>query len=261
MSYPVIAAMPHAMRRAFTLLELLVVISIIAVLSSLVFGAIGQVKSIAKRLTCANNLRQIGLGIVTYANDFDGRFPQNDHTSCSSWPYGFGDWGTGAWGGHSTFYADYMPVSRSVYYCRDGLNVMATADPVMIDSYRSFPAKPATNWISEINYCYFAGPNEFGTNSRGGPLGTWDCTPRSTLIADLMRFGQTDYSLVTTWNHLGGQQIAGGNRLGPASGGNLCYADGHVAWMHGADELLKHRQKMKGNDAKSYCAEQKNDVP
>jgi prepilin-type N-terminal cleavage/methylation domain-containing protein/prepilin-type processing-associated H-X9-DG protein len=248
-------------RQAFTLLELLVVISIISVLSSLVFAVIGQMKAAARRSVCANNLRQIGLGIIAYANDAEARFPQNDHTSCSSWPYGFGDWGTGAWGGHSNFYYDYLPASRNTFYCRDGMNAAAITNPILFDSYKSFPLKPASNWISETSYCYFAGPNEFGTNSRGGPIGLWDGTARSTLIADAMRFGQTDYTLVTTWNHPGFVQEPNGKRLIENSGGNMCYLDGHVGWIHGVSELLKHRQKMKGNDTKSYCAQQKNDAP
>lgn len=246
-------------RRGFSLIELLVVASIIAILAGLLLPAIGLAKSASRKLVCASNLRQVGLAILAYASDNNGSFPQNDHASCSSWPYIFGDWGTGAWGGHSNFYSEYLPMRRNLYFCPEGLTWQTDPGTDVADGFTYFPGKPPTQWISDINYCYFAGPNEAGSNSRGGPRGVWEGNARSTLIADMMRFGQTDYTLVTTWNHLGSPKDAAGNRLNGRSGGNMCYMDGHVAWMSDTSELLKHRQKMKGSDVKSYAAEQKND--
>lgn len=250
-----------AMRRSrgFSLIELLVVVSIVALLAGLLLPAISMVKESARKMVCATNLRQIGLAILAYANDNHGTFPQNDHASCSSWPYIFGDWGSGAWGGHSDFYTNYLPARRNTYYCPEGMTWQAGTGSDIDEGWKYFPGKPPTKWISCTNYCYFAGPNELGSNSRRGPRGVWAGTARSTLIADLMKFGQTDYTLVSTWNHLGGSPISGGNRLNGRSGGNMCYMDGHVAWMSDPSELLKHRQKMKGSDIKSYAAEQMND--
>jgi len=246
-------------RRGFSLIELLVVTAIVAVLASLLLPAIGQVKASARKLTCASNLRQIGLAIIVYANDNHGTFPQNDSANCSSWPYIFGDWGTGSWGGHSNFYREYLPLKRGAYFCPEGRLWQAGTGNEHDNAWTFFPGKPPTGWIAATTYCYFAGPNEANGNSRGGPRGIYDGSARSTLIADLMRFGQTDYTLVGTWNHRGSSQEAGGYRLTAASGGHMAYLDGHVGWMSGPVELMKHRRKMKGNDQKSYCAEQKND--
>jgi prepilin-type N-terminal cleavage/methylation domain-containing protein len=63
-------------RRGFTLVELLVVIGVIAVLTSLLFPAAGMVRRLARDLQCSNNLRQIALGLEAYRQQFDDQFPK-----------------------------------------------------------------------------------------------------------------------------------------------------------------------------------------
>ena len=60
---------------AFTLVEMLVVIGIIAILAGLLMPALAGAKQKANRIKCLNHMRQLGLSLTMYASDWEGQFP------------------------------------------------------------------------------------------------------------------------------------------------------------------------------------------
>lgn len=73
--------MKHAAstRKAFTLIELLVVIAIIAILAAILFPVFGRARENARRSSCQSNLKQIGLGIMQYTQDYDEKFGLSEY--------------------------------------------------------------------------------------------------------------------------------------------------------------------------------------
>lgn len=73
------------MRKGFTLIELLVVIAIIAILAAILFPVFARAREKARQTACLSNVKQIALGMLMYAQDYDERL-------CAGYVYGIGGW-------------------------------------------------------------------------------------------------------------------------------------------------------------------------
>jgi prepilin-type N-terminal cleavage/methylation domain-containing protein/prepilin-type processing-associated H-X9-DG protein len=63
----------------FTLLEILIVVAIISILASMLLPALQKAREKARQSVCVNNLKQIGMGVLMYVNDWDGYIPGAGH--------------------------------------------------------------------------------------------------------------------------------------------------------------------------------------
>src|ERR1700733_4110825 len=68
--------MSHSSRRAVTLIELLVVIAIIAILAAILFPVFAQAREKARAISCLSNVKQAGLALAMYAQDYDETTPK-----------------------------------------------------------------------------------------------------------------------------------------------------------------------------------------
>ena len=241
----------------FTLIELLVVIGIMGILVTILIPSLEKSRTKVRQVSCMSNLRQIVQGTIVFTLDKDGEFPSYKSNS-SSWPWGFSDWGIES----TNFYTDYLN-AKDVYFCAQDL--VNSSQSEAAKCYPNFPTQASDAWRVNISYNYFFGRdiwNPDNANHRGGEIRIQDVseTAEATILADVMRFGTTDYTVISNWNHKGSASLSSTTTSGRGVGGNMGYADGHVSWMTGSSKLLQHRQKMKSNDQKSYAAQQPNDL-
>lgn len=80
-------------RRGFTLIELLMVISIIAILAAILFPVFAQARESARKIKCSSGVRQLGMAVRTYAQDYDEQLPGTwDGAGGSGSTSGSGGW-------------------------------------------------------------------------------------------------------------------------------------------------------------------------
>ena len=155
-------------RSGFTLIELLVVIAIIAILAALLLPALGSAKEKAKRVTCANHLKQIGIAISIYSNDTNDKIPPAQFQDNNSQPvdaaYNLYEGSINPAGARNI---GWLWEAKSignprVFYCLSGVSVKAGTDPFLLErTYENYldaggrwPAFNGNNRV-RAGYSYF----------------------------------------------------------------------------------------------------------
>jgi prepilin-type N-terminal cleavage/methylation domain-containing protein/prepilin-type processing-associated H-X9-DG protein len=155
--------------RGFTLIELLVVIAIIAILAAILFPVFARARENARRASCQSNLKQLGLGVAQYVQDYDELMPPAD-----TWDYGSHTafLPAGAWCVYQTpgkffkWMDAILPYTKStqIYYCPSG-------------QPPSYVTNAASPWNSTASACSATAVRKSDPMSNYGYAYNWNALP------------------------------------------------------------------------------------
>lgn len=216
---------PTTRKPGFTLVELLVVISIIALLIAILLPALGAARTQAQIVRCLSNLRQLGVATSGYINDFKGTTPAAHFNNRAG---RFGPWETSS--GAAIDY--YMPVDAASFY-----DCPAAGGPD--DSYEITGENPyegdAPDDVFSPNYFYFSTPWVLGSGTTFFEGNMWG--PRNVANVRIDSISGQGLSEVVVWldestsQHTKTEDIYERNLAGEKARDlqNFVYLDGHAA--------------------------------
>jgi prepilin-type N-terminal cleavage/methylation domain-containing protein/prepilin-type processing-associated H-X9-DG protein len=253
--------------KAFTLIELLVVIAIIAILAAILFPVFAQAREAARKTSCLSNEKQISLGLLMYAQDYD------EHLQ--DMVLG-GDCSQSCWIGQGCAYQD----GGGWWFGRIYPYIKNYAIFACPDDSRSFSTTQANTdsngWNQAIELGTGASPvyfkESYGYNEwiDGNPGGTGNVSPITDTLAavqypaQLVMIADGVGPLINDWDLESGKCCAGFERAWYANtawgawsadfdnhdkwdryarhsaGANFAYVDGHAKWLKNTATIYNH---------------------
>jgi prepilin-type N-terminal cleavage/methylation domain-containing protein/prepilin-type processing-associated H-X9-DG protein len=199
--------------QGFTLIELLVVIAIIAILASILFPVFARARENARRSSCQSNLKQIGLGVMQYTQDYDEMMP----FQASADVFRFMEPTAAGWEPNYFWQINPYLKSTQIYVCPSA------------NRNTAYPASEVSYLINGV----------LDKTPAGGPR-SMASIPESSTIIQLQ-----DYKASGVYASEAPTRVGGGGANASEfqywqhdanyssnhfDGGNLLYADGHVKW-------------------------------
>jgi len=226
-------------RTAFTLIELLVVIAIISILAAILFPVFARARESARRASCLSNLKQIGLGIMMYVQDYDENYPPRGYSTPDTQVPPDGTWySTG--GNTSWFWQQLIyPYTKSdqVYYCPSGSAVThpysgnyGTNGNILVGVSSTVPVVSMAKLQSPstIYMIMDAGPYYINYNMVYSPYGAFWYLPGTEKYVGTPAADVVDGS----GNHLNSNAQADYASDGRHFDGiNMTFGDGHAKWL------------------------------
>ena len=229
-------------RQGFTLIELLVVVAIISILAAILFPVFARAREKARQASCQSNLKQLGIAVAMYLQDYDGMYPfaSMGYNNAAGQPmYWF------------NLYDPYVK-NKQVWICptagmHDSTNVRTTygvngaganytnvsTPPYHAGGFGNTPVYPDTPTGTVLNEAAILNPSQKiyagdpPSNGAGNYFGRFLVAYSSASYFPVLHGGQVGPFID---NSNGGEAISG-QPNSYVGGGNYLFADGHVKWL------------------------------
>jgi len=223
--------MTNKPRSGFTLIELLVVIAIIAILAAILFPVFASARESARMTACLSNMRQIGIALNMYVEDYDESFPPADYGApVTSPPFTQFGWYSGA--GGSVFYPqccfDLLQVyekSLQIHQCPSDSSGLPAALPLKVNG----AGQPLHPLSYSLNRFFFYDVSTFAFKPAAAYTLAQITAPSSKLfiVESASSLGRELISPGNLSLVVNGQPLLLNRHRG---GGTYVYADGHAKW-------------------------------
>jgi prepilin-type N-terminal cleavage/methylation domain-containing protein/prepilin-type processing-associated H-X9-DG protein len=233
----------NSTRSGFTLIELLVVIAIISILVCLLFPVFASAKEHAREATCSSNMKQIGLAMMQYQQDYDELFPYRPDLKAEPSP----PWGTTSYPtsdprcGWATIVLDAYIKNSDVWSCPSVEDTALGSDEHVLEIDSNGIA--ARYWMYPFDHGSFPLPvDDFWGKTDQQAINGQDAAYQAAVAAH-MPYPKGDATSVSDCQLLCDPYFPNTPNVQPASlrgkavhfgGRNSLYLDGHVSWIRDA---------------------------